>query len=236
MSNPRSSITWLLRIFHSPVLVTSLIFLLWSCAISSRDAVVYHALEYPSPSRTKEPQSPISETLMIYKFLLSPSVESDSLVISESKGQDQLVRLHRWQENPADMVTDLILRDFQESGFFGTTVDQLSNTRYRYALEGTITNLRGILRDNKAVALIEVDATLTDFDPPAGAKKNIMTRRYSIEAPSSKSDPASIVRALNLALKDLSERLRNDVGEVLSKTRRSNSTDKGPGLGSQNPP
>jgi ABC-type uncharacterized transport system auxiliary subunit len=133
------------------------------------------------------------------------------------------VRLHRWQENPADMVTDLVLRDFQESSLFQKTVDQLSNLRYRYALEATITNLRGIQKNGKAFALIEVQATLTDFDPPLGAKKSLMTRRYSIEEPSSKSDPEAIVRALNSAVKNLSERLLGDVSEVLNKTKKGNS-------------
>lgn len=213
-----------LHLFHSRIAVPTLLILLYGCALSSRDTVSYHALDYPSPSKNQEHHSAIPETLMIYKFLLAPSVESDSLVIAGSKGQDELVRLHRWQENPADMVTDLVLRDFRESGLFEKTVDQLSDLRYRYALEGTITNVRGVRSEGKTLALLEVQATLTDFDPPSGGKKNIMTRRYRIEEPTSKSDPEAIVRALNLAVKNLSERLFGDVREALSKARKGGST------------
>jgi ABC-type uncharacterized transport system auxiliary subunit len=212
------------HLFHFHIVVPIVFILLTGCAFTSRDTLIYHAFDYPSPSKIQETNSAIPETLMIYKFQLAPSVESDSLVITGSKGQDELVRLHRWQENPADMVTDLVLRDFRESGLFEKTVDQLSDLRYRYALEGTITNVRGVRNQGKNLALLEFQATLTDFDPPSGGKKNIMTRRYRIEEPSSKSDPEAIVRALNVAVKNLSERLLSDVREALYKTRKGNPT------------
>jgi ABC-type uncharacterized transport system auxiliary subunit len=192
----------------------------WGCALHSGDAIVYHAFNYPSPERDSRPT--ISDTLMVYRFLIADTVDMRSLVVSQSDGKNQSLMLHRWQENPADMVTELVLRDLANSGLFEKTVDQLSSARYRYALEGTIHSLQGLVKDGKASALVEAEVTLTDFEAPTGVNKNLMKRRYRVQRPSADPSPAAIVRALNLAVKELSERIRADVrGSVENPARAS---------------
>jgi ABC-type uncharacterized transport system auxiliary subunit len=156
---------------------------------------------------------------MVYRFLLDRSVPIHSLVISESKGGPPSATTYLWEENPADMITDLVVRDLQSSQLFERAVDQLSTVRYRYSLEGTIRNLQGVTKDGKASAMLEVDATLTDFEAPAGSPKNLMRKNYAIETPSVDSKPESIMKALNTAVKDLSEQLRNDIRSALSSGR-----------------
>ena len=175
--------------------------------------ITYHAFDYPSPA--KEATPPIPGTLMVYRFLPASSVDIDSLVISQSSGPEKSALLHRWEENPADMITELVVRDLDSSGLFEKTVDQLSSARYRYALEGTIRNLQGIIADGKGKALIAVDASLTDFEARMGADKNLLKKLYRIEVPSQDATPDSIIKALNLAVKELSDRLRDDIRAAL---------------------
>ncbi len=190
----------------------------WGCAFHSRDAIVYHDFNYPSPER--ESRATIPDTVMVYRFLIADTVDMSSLVVSQSDGKNEPLALHRWQENPADMVTELVLRDLANSGLFEKTVDQLSSARYRYALEGTIHNLQGLVKDGKASALVDAEVTLTDFEAPPGENKNVMKRRYRIQRPSVDLSPDAIVRALNLAVKELSERIRADVrGSVEHRER-----------------
>ena len=148
---------------------------------------------------------------MVYRFLPAPSVDIDTLVVSQSPGTEQAALLHRWEDNPADMVTELVLRDLDSSGLFEKTVDQLSSARYRYALEGIIRNLQGTVADGKGKALIAIDATLIDFEGRVGLEKNLLKKLYKIEVPSQDATPDSIIRALNLAVKEFSERLRDDI-------------------------
>ena len=86
---------------------------------------------------------------MIYRFLPASSVDIDTLVVSQSPGTEKSALLHRWEDNPADMITELVLRDLDSSGLFEKTVDQLSSARYRYALEGIIRNLQGTVTDGE---------------------------------------------------------------------------------------
>lgn len=191
------------------VFTLGLIVVLAGCALRARDTITYHTFDYPSPTRETRP--PIRETLMVYRFLPASSVDIDSLAVSQSSGTEKSALLHRWEENPADMITELLVRDLDNSGLFEKTVDQLSSARYRYALEGTIRNLQGMATEGKGKALLEVEVTLTDFEASAGKEKNLIKKLYRIEIPSQDATPDSIIKALNLAVKEFSDRLRTDI-------------------------
>ena len=143
--------------------------------------ITYHAFDYPSP--VKETQAPIPGTLMIYRFLPASSVDIDTLVVSQSPGPEKSALLHRWEDNPADMITELVLRDLDSSGLFEKTVDQLSSARYRYALEGIIRNLQGTVTDGKGKALIAIEATLIDFEARMGMKKTCLRNSIRSRSP-----------------------------------------------------
>lgn len=192
--------------------------LISSCA----PAIKYHIIDYPKPGKSLD--VPILDTVMVYHFLMGDSVDLYALVI-EHQDQKGTKALHRWEQNPSDMITDLILRDLEASGTFAKAVDQWSASRYRYALEGKLTKLRGLVSNGKAEAVLEADAALFDFETPLGARKRIMKKTYTIRVPSVDTDPASIARAMNMAVRRLSERIRSDILESLGKEEQT----EGPG-------
>jgi ABC-type uncharacterized transport system auxiliary subunit len=195
------------------VFLLGLYIFLAGCALRSRETISYHAFDYPPPA--KEDDSPIRGTLMVYRFLPAPSVDIDSLVISQSSGTAESAQRHHWEDNPADMITELIVRDFETSGLFEKTVDQLSSVRYRYALEGTIRNLQGTTANGQGKALIEVEAVLTDFEARAGQDKSLLKKLYKIGIPTKDATPDSIIKGLDQAVREFSERLRNDIRVLL---------------------
>lgn len=187
-----------------------------------------HIIDYPSPQKIAA--IPIPETVMVYGLLLADSVDFRHLVITEWDGQESSVTRHPWEENPAEMVTELIKRDLEASGLFEKTVDQWSTARYRYALEGKLIGLHGVIKDGKAKAVVEAEMTFMDFDSPFGAKKTIMKKTYKIEVPSVDTTPASIVRAVNLGIRRLSERIRSDVRQALETPNGAGNGEKKPVL------
>jgi ABC-type uncharacterized transport system auxiliary subunit len=200
------------------VLSFSLAIFLAGCSIATRDIVNYHSFSYPPPASIS--QSPAPGTLMIYRFLLDPSIERNFLVVNRDKGKNSSMTYHRWSESPADMITDLIQRDLSNSGLFRRVVGQLSSDRYRYALEGKIRELRGETKEGKSAAIVAVQAELTDFGVPLGGEKQLMEERYRVVMPCKNSSPPAIVRGLNAAVKELSKRLRNDIRDSLTSKGR----------------
>lgn len=204
----------------------SLVFLVASvllgCAFTTRDVVSYNLFDYPVPRADSTGTLP--ETVMVYRFLLAPGIDARNLVISREGKESESVYYQRWKYNPADMITDLILRDLDKSGLFERTVGQLSSVRYRYALEGKILNLRGLIKEDKCLAVIEAEVELLDFEAPLGGDKNVMKRRYSIELPCKDDTPEAVVEGLNEAVKEFSERLRTDIRSVLREEQTDQST------------
>jgi ABC-type uncharacterized transport system auxiliary subunit len=197
------------------ILGMTLFFIVSGCALKTGNAILYHTLNYSPPN--KEFQTPIPHTLMIYHFLLAPDVESDSILMSEPKATDKSVRFHRWQENPADIVTDLLLRDLEASGLFRKTVDQLSNVRYRYALEGTLRDMHGIIKDGQASAVVELEVVFTDFNAIRPAQKDLLKKTYRVEIPSKDASAESFLAAFNAGVKEISAILRADIRAAVDK-------------------
>lgn len=213
------------RVIHSTI-TKSRLYAVWTlsvgilvsgCAALTGDAIRYHVFDYPSPQR--DVTSTIPETLMVYRFLLADSVDVRELTVSESQGDGRVLERHRWEQNPADMVTELIIRDIKSSGLFEKTVDQSSSSQYRYALEGTLLKLQGRKSGGRAWADLEAEVTLLDFESGWGAKTSIMKKHYTMEAPSINNTPESIVAAINQAVRTFSNRVRSDIRSALEQSR-----------------
>lgn len=184
------------------------------CAFRASRVVSYYALDYPPPSKVSE--TPINETLMVYHFLLDPSVDPNYLIVSRPQGADKPAMLHRWKDNPADMIAELTVRDVENAGIFQHVVDQFSNLPYRYALEGTIRKLQGVMKDGKVSAVIELEAVLVDFEARGRGEKPVLAKAYQAEVPSQSSSPDAIVAALNKAMMEISSQLRDDIRSALT--------------------
>ncbi len=197
-------------------ILTILFFLnLSACGLKTGNPVIYHTLEYPPPD--KEVKTPVPYTLMVYHFLLAPEVESDSILTSPSKKTEKSVQIHRWQENPADIITDILLRDLEASGIFRNVVDQLSNVRYRYSLEGTLREMHGVIKNGSASAVIELEVTFTDFEASRPMEKDLLKKTYKMDILSKDSSAESILAAFSTGVREISELLRTDIRTVLGK-------------------
>ncbi len=199
------------------VAIASGVLVLSGCAHLLKDNMIYDLLDYPGPTRTSPSQVP--ETLMVYRFLLAPTVDSYSLVITKSAGKEQSLAKHRWNHSPADMITDLIQRDLDRAGPFSRTVSQFSNVSYRYALEGKIVELHGLERKGKIFAVVKVEVVLTDFEAPPGRNKSVLKQNYSVETPCRDSEAQSVVQGLVKGTQEFSERLRRDITAALRSSR-----------------
>ncbi len=189
--------------------------LLGSCASQSPEVMRPFALDYPPPTRAST--APIPQTLMVYQFLLGPFVNPEFLMVSgmDSPPPDRAVQ--RWQQSPADMITNLTLRDLASSGLFFQTVDQFSTVPYRYALEGTVRTMEGRIKDGKAVAILGVEVSLVDYEVPWAADKIILTKAYQVEILGRNSSAEAIEAALSLAAAEYSRRLRKDLRAIMAK-------------------
>ncbi|MGO8880454.1 MAG: ABC-type transport auxiliary lipoprotein family protein [Desulfomonilaceae bacterium] len=187
----------------------------YGCALWSKDAVVFHAINYPAPKPTNE--STIPETIMVYRFLMDSSVDTHYLLISDQDSKTKVVSGHAWAQDPSAMLTALAIRDLESSGAFQKAVDQTSNVPYKYALEGAIKKFEGVVNKAKGSGLIEVEVKLIDFEPKSVGKNQLMKKDYVIEIRSVDTSPESLVKALKQGVNELSEKMRNDVRKSVTQ-------------------
>lgn len=179
------------------------------CGFRSSSGITYHNLDYPSPA--VEYANPLPDVLMVYKFLSGPSLDTLFLTTTDNNSKQSIVSQHRWQDNPVDLITELVLRDIETSRLFEKAVDQWSNLRYRYALEGTIQRLNGEVKDQTAIAVVEAEVSFIDFEASHRSKKVIFKKSYRVDEPSANKTPTMIAEAINRAVRKLSKKIRDDV-------------------------
>jgi ABC-type uncharacterized transport system auxiliary subunit len=204
------------RLSWANVCVLALLTLFGGCALRSSDVSNSQFLDYPAPVQRSGESIP--HTLLVYQFLLDPSVDDSGLTISKRKDDDQNSHVHRWQANPSDMITDLIRRDLQSSGIFKRIVDQFSMAPYRYSLDGTVRELDAIVRDGKVLARIRIDVNLTDFEAARRGGKTLLKKEYHTETPASDMTYAAIVASMNRGLSEFSSQLRSDIRTAVQGT------------------
>ncbi len=187
----------------------------YGCGLWNKDAIVFHAINYPVPEKTAELTIP--ETIMVYRFLMDSSVDTHNLVISDQNSKTKVVSNYAWPSDPSAMLTELVIRDLETSGVFQKAVDQTSNVPYRYALEGTIKKFQGIVNNSKGSGLLEAEIRLIDFEPSTAGQNQLMKKDYALEVRSDDTSSKSLVKALDKGARELSQQLRNDIRKAIKR-------------------
>lgn len=190
-------------------------FLVAGCALQSSVRMQPVILNYEPPSRTT--RATIPNNVMVYQFLLAESVNPQYLTIAEQGQSASQKPLQSWRENPAEMITNLTLRDLARSGLFEHAVDQFSTASYRYALDGTVRAIQGYVRNGKSLAVLHVEVSLIDFEVAWASDKTIFTKTYHVEIPCKDSSAQAIAAGLNLAVAEYSRQLRADLETLLMR-------------------
>ena len=207
-------ISVLVTFLRGRVPLAAVSFLVAGCAMQSSVRMQPIILDYDPPSRMAN--VPIPNNLMVYQFLLAESVNPQYVTIVEPGSSVSQRAVERWRENPAEMITNLTLRDLARSGMFEHVVDQFSTMSYRYALDGTIRALQGQIRDKKVFAVLHLEASLIDFEVAWASDKIIFTKTYHVEIPCKDSSASAIAASLNRAVAEYSRLLRTDLETLLA--------------------
>ncbi|MEW6347420.1 MAG: ABC-type transport auxiliary lipoprotein family protein [Thermodesulfobacteriota bacterium] len=193
---------------YAVVLLSGLV-LVTGCSLKSRQLLTYHSFDYPSPE--KEAKGPIKGTLMVYRLLSDSGIDGPSVMVTGPEGESGPLRSHRWEHSPADMITDLLLRDLRQAGIFQKTIDQSQDESYRFALEGTVQSLKGLVTKDQAFALLDAQFVLIDFEHPEFKSQELLKRTYQIKIPCKDTGNEAITEGFNLAVRELSRVLRRDI-------------------------
>lgn len=209
------------RLSSRRVLIPVLCLLLLAACTPARSpgrAFEDYALEYASPAFAGRP--PINELLRVERFSGARAFDSTAMIYRSGPSALNTYGYHRWKAPPADMVTDLVLRDLRKSGLFKAVFSEYDEADARFALQGRLEEFLEIEDRGSRNALISLDITLLDRSRRDPAQGVLFQKGYRALEPLDGRTPGALARAMSRAMEQVSRQTTSDIYEAVEKTRK----------------
>ncbi len=196
-------------------LLIALLLLLTAGCGGGRTAVTreYYMLDYAPPALGEMPC--LEEILKVERFSVVQLFNSNALV----RGTDSVTLSTfpdgRWKANPADLVTDSLVRDFRRAGLFRAVFSYRDPETCRFVLEGSVTEFLEVREEGSRKALLGLDVTLLDLNRPEISRRVVFQKSYSHGAPGGEEGPRGLASGLSRSLAQLSGQIIKDVYQAV---------------------
>jgi cholesterol transport system auxiliary component len=198
----------------------SLILLLGCVAAHpSASDVTYYTLEYPPPPADSRHRT-LPVVLGVERFQSAPYYHSDRMLYREKNYRRDAYHYHRWRVDPGDLVTDLLIRDWQSSGRFKAVIGTAQPLGSTHAIAGAVEDFYEEDGPEGWKAVLSLSITLVDESEPNRAAAVIYQKNYAASEPCRQRNPRAVAEAMSRALAQVSRRILEDVYAAL---------DSGPG-------
>ncbi len=119
-----------------------------------------YLIDYPAPILAKLPV--IDDTIRVSRFTIATAYNNNSMIFRQDNYSLDSFNYNRWAVNPADMVSDNLLRDLQGSGYFRAAFSRYAVDEVKYIVQGGIDEF--YLRKDKStnLAVLSLEITLKD--------------------------------------------------------------------------
>jgi ABC-type uncharacterized transport system auxiliary subunit len=166
----------------------------------------FYQLTIPSDKTSEADPAPFPVTLLLGPITTSHLYRDDHIVYTSNGEAMGTYEYHRWAEPPSEMVSDVLLRELQESERYQHVYSLRSDSRGDYVLRGHLYDFREI-SGNGLAARVAFEFELRDSKTGA----TVWSRSYSHDEPVDGKDVPAVVAALNrnvgIGLSDLREGL-----------------------------
>ena len=178
-----------------------------------RDRIRFYTLEYNPPMFQGFKEQPC--VIKVQRFSINPIYNTTRIVYEhESSTRDDYV-FHRWRANPADMVTQLLERDFRKSGVFKAVLDEDSRFPYTHILEGSVDEF--LESDSQKIwqAILTISITLMKEDGLDIVKGILLQKTYNARIDLNKNNPRALSEAMSRAMAEVSEKIIRDIHDCV---------------------
>lgn len=192
------------------------IFLLGGCFSfsSSEKPINYYTLEYDSPTINRIKTLPFS--IFVEQFQVAPLYDSTQIIYRNNTCQREAYSYHKWRTNPGDMVTQLLARDFKDTGLFKAVFTLDSRFPSSHILKGTVVEFYEMDTAEHWEAVLTLSVALINKDESNPLKSVIFQNNYTIKEVCAKKNPQALAEAMSNALKKISGMIIKDIHKSLT--------------------
>lgn len=185
--------------------------------LGQRPAVMVeqYTLEYPPPQPGGVAALPVG--LLVERFSLAAEYSGQAMIYRPEDFRRQAYQYHRWRANPADLVTDYLLRDLVSSGLFAGVFSHRQPSPARFRLQGGVREFLEVDGNGGPQAVVEVSLSLLDGDYPDLPRRLVFQRVYRQTATMAEASAPALARGMSQAMAELSQRLRDDLRQAVAQ-------------------
>ncbi len=200
-----------------PLLMMVVILLLGGCmGLRGRTQILWkYTFEYP-PTVVKG-LARVDDTLQVALFTVVQNYNSTAMVYQPDAFKLQQYQYSKWRVNPADMVTDYLLRDMRNQNLFKAVYSYREPHDVRFTLEGEVEQFVEIDEPASRKAVLSVYVTLLDSSQKSITKMIVFQKNYQVAEPLEGKGPPAFVKGMSRAMEKLSQELIQDLSRAASK-------------------
>jgi ABC-type uncharacterized transport system auxiliary subunit len=152
----------------------------------------FYQLTLPNDKAPGADPPPFPVTLLLGPITTSHLYRDDHIVYTSNGEAMGMYEYHRWAEPPSEMISDVLLRELQESERYQHVYSLRSDSRGDYVLRGRLYDLREI-SENGLAARVAFEFELKDSKTGA----TVWSRSYSHDEPVKGKNVSAVVAALD---------------------------------------
>jgi cholesterol transport system auxiliary component len=155
--------------------------------------------------------SPVSQVIRVALFSVSPIYNTRKIIYRNDAYKRAAYDHHKWQANPAELVTYFLARDMQQSGLFKAVVTRNNRFPQAFVLRGNVDEfLESDLSDGWQ-AHLSLNVLLVNEQENDVAKKIIFQKSYHISKPCRQKTPQALAEAMSAAMSEASALIIHEV-------------------------
>jgi cholesterol transport system auxiliary component len=191
------------------------LFLLVGCFSRSKPPYIVeqYMIEYAPPAING--LSMLPESIKIERFSISQSFNTQAMVYNLHTFKYATYNYNQWRVNPADMVTDFLLRDFRDSRIFHAVFSYRDIEKSRFVVEGGLEEFLETNDKNILKAALSASVSLLNTDQKEINKRVVFQRQYKFQETIREHTPEEFAKGMSVNMSRFSEQLVKDMHKAI---------------------
>lgn len=176
-------------------------------------ATEYYLLDYRPPALGVAVR--LDSFLKVERFTVTQLYNSNTMAYRTGPFNLNTYPYERWRVNPADLVTDCLIRDFRSAGMFRAVFSYRDQETVRFSIEGNVMEFGEIEETGNRKAALTLSVTLLDLSRKEILPRVIFQKKYAYAAKCEEKGPTGLARGLSESMAQLSGQILGDVYQAV---------------------
>ena len=196
-------------------IISILLIALFGCVSGGKQPIMVqqYAIDYQSPGFNG--LSRLDKVIMVDRFSIVHAYNSKAMVYRTTPFKYGDDAYNRWRANPADMVTDCLLRDMRNAGLFKAAFSYHDTADAGYILGGTIEEFIESEAQGESQAILSLHVSLLNATKKDSSRMVVFQKTYRVVKPIERREAESFVQAMSRAMELLSKQVITDAYQAI---------------------